>query len=306
MELSQIQGFVAIAEVGSLSAATKILHITQPALSRRINLLEHELGQALFERLNQGVVLTDAGRAFLPYAELTLAALQDGKAAVADLQHNSGGDLTVALVGSLASSNLVNILSQFRQDFPNIKLQLHTALSQGVGDLVANGDAQVGLRYFEDPRGGLKQKCISQERLLLCCSANHPELDQLVNHQANWADFSWVGFAPDRKSKALSYGQLLLNQLTLHGVELKQLTIIDSLTAQKRLIEAGFGLGLLPESSIQEERALGSLYVVEASPLECEVPIYLISRNQGYQSQASSQLQAYLFAHWQQLTPGRP
>src|ERR1051325_489656 len=82
MELDHVEAFLAIVRRGGFTRASASLHLPQPAISRRIGLLERELGAPLFERVRSGVMLTDAGRAFLPHAEALLASLRDGIAAV--------------------------------------------------------------------------------------------------------------------------------------------------------------------------------------------------------------------------------
>lgn len=68
---------------GWFRRAASALHLSQPAISRRVHLLEGELGAPVFDRIRSGVVLTDAGRAFLPHAEALLASMRDGIDAVA-------------------------------------------------------------------------------------------------------------------------------------------------------------------------------------------------------------------------------
>ena len=83
MELDHVEAFVAIVRKGGFTRASAALHLSQPAISRRIGLLERELGAPLFERVRTGAVLTDAGRAFLPHADDALsggASLQPGPA----------------------------------------------------------------------------------------------------------------------------------------------------------------------------------------------------------------------------------
>src|SRR5215470_10646691 len=104
MELDHVEAFVAIVRRGGFTSAAAALHLSQPAISRRVRLLEHELGAPLFERIRSGVVLTEAGRLFLPAAEGLLAAMQDARDAVAGLHSPNRGAVTLALVGTLASS----------------------------------------------------------------------------------------------------------------------------------------------------------------------------------------------------------
>ncbi len=82
MGIDEIETFVAIAELGGFTRASQKLHRTQPAISRRLSLLEQELGVPLFERIRGHARLTEAGHVFLPHAEAVLAALKDGREAV--------------------------------------------------------------------------------------------------------------------------------------------------------------------------------------------------------------------------------
>src|SRR5262249_47573691 len=151
VDIDQVQAFVAIIRGGGFTRAGAALHLSQPAVSRRVELLERELGAPLFERMRSGVLLTEAGRAFLPHAEAVLASLRDGVDAVRGLEGAQGGAVTLALVGTLASTTLTECLQGFRQAYPRVDLRLRTALSSEVSALVRRGDATLGLRYSAAP-----------------------------------------------------------------------------------------------------------------------------------------------------------
>jgi DNA-binding transcriptional LysR family regulator len=174
--IDEIETFVSIARRGGFARAAESLHRSQPAISRRVEMLEQQLGAPLFERVRGGVILTEAGRTLLPYAEAALAGLKDGAEAVWGLARGEQGAVSIALVGTLASTRFAGMLRQFSQRHPSVKLELRTANSQEVSDLVRRGEATLGLRYFTDTDPGLISEQVTEEALVLACSPDHRSL----------------------------------------------------------------------------------------------------------------------------------
>jgi DNA-binding transcriptional LysR family regulator len=113
MNLHDLETFVSIARLGGVTRAAGQLHRSQPAMTRRIQLLEDHLGAPLLERGRSGAMLTEAGRTFLPYAEAVLAALKDGTQAVQALRGSDHGAVSLAIVGTLAGTTIVEQLRRF-------------------------------------------------------------------------------------------------------------------------------------------------------------------------------------------------
>src|SRR6185437_2450127 len=120
MDGEALKTFVAVYRQGGFSNAARQLNRTQPAISRRIALLEEELGVPLLERMSTGIALSQAGRVLLPYAERALAALQDAEAAVRALRTADAGPVTLAAVGTLADAALTAVLKRFAQSHPAV------------------------------------------------------------------------------------------------------------------------------------------------------------------------------------------
>ncbi len=283
MELSEIEAFVTISRAGGFTRAAGILHLSQPAISRRIELLERELGAPVFERLPGGIRLTQAGESFLPYAQQVLAAIEDGKAAVHALEEEAHGTLTLALVGTLASTQLTAHLQAFHAAYPGVRLLLRTARSDEVSTQVQQGDALLGLRYFADPRPDIRSLHVMDEPLVVVCAAHSHFVTGTPTEPAALLGVPWLSFP----LKAGSSGEALEQQLLKHELQSADRIVIDSLTAQKRLIEADFGVGLLPESSIEEELRLGTIRVLPIAALQTVMPVMLIFRRQAYLSRAA-------------------
>jgi DNA-binding transcriptional LysR family regulator len=293
--IDEIETFVSIARRGGCARAAESLHRTQPAISRRVEMLERQLGTPLFERVRGGVILTEAGRTLLPYAEAALAGLKDGAEAVRGLARGERGAVSVALVGTLASTRFAGMLRQFGQRHPSVKLELRTANSEEVSDLVRRGEATLGLRYFTDTDPGLVSEQVTEEALVLACSPDHRLAGRRVRDSGVLADERWVAFPPQRRRRE-PFATALEQRLAAAGIEAAEIVRIDSLTAQKRLVEAGFGIALLIESSVQEELRLGSLEIIDAPALRGGVPVTLVRRRNGYLSGAARSLVAVIKA----------
>jgi DNA-binding transcriptional LysR family regulator len=289
LEINQIEAFVMVAQSGGFSRAGILLHLSQPAVSRRITLLEQALGTLLFERIHNGIVLTPAGQAFLPYAQRVLAEIRDGIDAVKQVDQGTEGTITLAIVGTLASSGLTARLRQFRAAHPHIRLILRTARSREVSDMVRSGETQLGLRYFADADPKLVSQVIGHEEVVVACSTQSPLAALETISLDDLRGLPWVSFPLGQGSSGEPFAQLLMQLLETAGLQPDVLTI-DSLTAQKRLIEADFGIGLLPISSIQEELAVGSLHILRLPALQAAIPIVLLFRQNAGLNKAAHAL----------------
>ncbi|MBO0817569.1 MAG: LysR family transcriptional regulator [Actinobacteria bacterium] len=290
MDVDQVRAFLAITRDGGFARASASLHLSQPAISRRIHLLEHELGAPLFDRLGRRVALTDAGRAFLPHAQALLASLQDGINAVNAVCGADHGAVTLAVVGSLAGGRLMSRLREYRQAHPGVDLRLCTALSPEVSALVLRAEAALGLRYGADPDPGLDCVITGQERLVAVCPPGHPLARGGPDPGAALAGQRWLGFPARPGIPAEPYAAALAQLLAAHGLGTAEIVPIDSLTAQKRMVEAGFGLAVLPETSLAEELRTGTLCAIAAPGLTATIPVTLIRRRSAFHSGAAQAL----------------
>lgn len=294
VEIRELRAFAAIAKLGGFTRASTDLHVSQPALSRRIGLLEHELGGRLFERVRGKVLLTEAGRALLPHAQAALASLRDGAEAVGAVARGDRGTITLAIVGTLASTPFTEHLRHFREAHPRIRLLLRTANSTEVSALVRVGEATLGLRYFADPLPDLVSRTIHEERLLVVCSVRHRLASTRRLTPRALTGEPWVSFPVRHEPPADSFGRLLEEALRAVGLEGAEVVVIDSLTAQKRFVEAEFGLALVPASSVREELRAGTLRVLDIPALRRTIPVAMVHRRHGYLSGAARRLMGVL------------
>ena len=305
VEIDQVETFVAVVRGGGFTKAGSLLHLSQPAVSRRLELLERELGAPLFERIRSGAILTEAGRTFLPHAEALLASMRDGLDSVRALHQVDRGMITLALVGTLASTTLTGCLQRFRDAHPRVELRLRTALSQEVSVLVRRGDATLGLRYGGDPHPDMVTVSVYDEVMMVVCSPRHRLAERRSVAPSALGTERWVAFPPRNDAFYEPYPWSLQNRLAAWALHPAQIVPIDSLTAQKRMVEAGFGLALLPESSVDEELRTGTLREMRVSGARVTIPVVLIHRRRAYLSGATRALMSELAAWPSRWTPSR-
>ncbi|SDZ29657.1 DNA-binding transcriptional regulator, LysR family [Amycolatopsis xylanica] len=287
MTFDEIEAFVCIAEVGGYTEAARRLDRSQPAISRRIHELERALDATLFERVGRRMVLTDAGRALLPHAEAALAAIRDGERAVRD-RSAAALPLRLAIVGTLADSHIVDALRAFTAK-STLTVDLRTATSREVSALVRSGEADLGLRYRADAT--LESIPLGEEKLYVVVPATHRITAAELPDLGPLRDEKWLGF-PSERGRPESFRTLLERQLVNPSI-----TAVDSLTAQKRLVEAGLGIAFMPISNIREEVRIGSLRVIDVPSMNARVPVFAVRRPGGHHSQAATDFLRVLAEH---------
>ena len=289
MDSDALKTFLTVHRQGGVSSAARALHRTQPAISRRIALLEQELGVPLFERVAGRSVLSDAGRVMVPYAERAVAAAQDAESAIRALSRPDSGPVALAVVGTLAGGRLSAILKRFAAEHPGVDLTLRTATSAEVSGLVRRGEATIGLRYDRDGSRDLDCELLYAEPLQVVCAPDHPRAGRRVKRLADLRGERWIAFpvVPGRREITASHVFALFQ---VHGLGDVAWTLVDSLTAQKRLVEAGFGIALLSQSNAAEELASSTLSTIAVGDLVASHDVVAVTRRGGFLSAASRRL----------------
>ncbi len=145
MDLATLNAFIAIAELGSFSEAAERLHLTQPAVSKRIASLEQQLAVRLFDRLGREVSLTEAGRALLPRAYQILNVLDDTRRALSNLNGQVTGRLTLATSHHIGLHRLPPLLRAFTRAHPQVALDIQFLDSEVAYEEVLHGRAELAV-----------------------------------------------------------------------------------------------------------------------------------------------------------------
>ncbi len=170
---THIETFLAVAETGSFRAASERLHISQPAVTARIQQLEHRTGLALLVRTTRSVQLTPEGQRLLDDARGVLAGLDDLAEALRERVNLGRGVVSLAILPSMAASILPAILRGFHARYPRITIRLKDATAQRAADMLINGEVDFAITS-PPPRHGMEFFPLLTDSCVAIAAADHP------------------------------------------------------------------------------------------------------------------------------------
>jgi DNA-binding transcriptional LysR family regulator len=241
MEIRQLQIFRALAEELHFTRAAARVNCVQSNVTTQIRSLEEELGTPLFDRLAKRVVLTDAGRRFLPYADKVLSTLDEAHSAMAQ-DSVPAGPLSVGAPESVLTYRLPGILSEFRKLYPKVSLTFRPYSDEKLVHSLEVGkfDLAVYMGAVESER--LKSVRLRNEEILLFASPEHP---MAAKKKVELQDLS--GQTLLLTEAGCGYRKKLDQLLALQGIRPGNVTEFSTVEAIRECVSMGMGLGLLPE-----------------------------------------------------------
>ena len=256
MDLGQVEAFVQVAQHRSFSKAADSLFLTQPSVTARIQSLERDLGEALFERNGRGVRLTEMGAAFLPYARRALKALQEGRDAIDGMRNLDIGSLKLGAAMTVSTYVLPKILRKYCTTYPGVEVSVHTGRSEQVLQMVLGDDVHCALeRTVHHPE--VVTVPLYEDDVVLVASPGH----RIARNKQ--ASIEEVGREPlILYDKGSSYNQLIQGVFRQHGIVPHTLMELDTIEATKKMVEEGLGVALVPKVSTEREFEQGTLMPV--------------------------------------------
>ena len=247
MELTALRAFAEVARTGSFSEAAAVLYLTQPAISKRIAVLEEELGTRLFDRIGRQIALTEAGATLLPRAQRLLNDVTDIKRLIADLSGTVGGTLTMGTSHHIGLHRLPPMLRRFVCAYPAVKLDIRFMDSEAACRAVQTGDLQLAIVTLPPVPESAKLQLtpVWHDPLVFVVGVGH-ELTQITRPTLN--DLAaWSAVLPS----AATYTRRILEQaMTNRGLALNVSMSTNYLETLKMLVSTGLGWSLLPATML--------------------------------------------------------
>ncbi|KAF0812637.1 HTH-type transcriptional regulator YofA [Andreprevotia sp. IGB-42] len=271
MKTEDIKAFVAVVQKQSISHAAEVLHITQPAITRRIQNLESALGIDLLDRNTKPPKPTPMGRRVFDQCQAVLRELKALKTLAAS-NTAPAGDLRLGITQVIGDYVLIDALKDLSESFPDVQAKLSTHWSARLITQVASGDLDAATVLM--PAGFAFPEHVSVDNLLAlemvpvgrrCDFAERPYTLRDL-HQHGWIlNPEGCGFRNKLQRALAAQGLPLQVNLDTFGTEL-----------QLGLVASGVGIGLTPHSLLSASRHRDSLMALDVTDFKLEVNLWLV------------------------------
>ncbi len=275
--LQQMEALICLAEEGSFSLAAKKMHLTQPALTKSIRNAEDYLGARLVNRSSTGITLTPEGKILYDYARRMIKLRDEAKEKITSLGANTGGNIYIGASTIPATYILPRVLAALRQKNPEITVNIKTADSEEVMNMVLAGEVEMGIIGKKPVNKKLSSKKLWKDNLNLVVSRTHP---WSVKKAVLMKDLLNEPFVLREKGSATrDFLESYLKEEK--SVNLSQFNVcaeMGSSEAVKESVIAGLGVSIISSHAVAREIAQGLLAEITIQGCRMERNFYFIYR----------------------------
>lgn len=291
-DLADLRAFVAVAELNSFRAAAESIHLSQPALSRRVEKLEAALGIRLFERTTRSVSLTAVGRDFSRKARSLLDDLENSLLSMQEVAASQLGEVVIACVPSAVYYFLPQVLKEYHARYPKIRVRIIDDSANAVLESVTRGEADFGINIIGTQEPEIDFQAILTESFVLACRRDHPLANK---RKVTWAELAEYDYMTVDKSS----GNRLLLDLALanSNVRLNWRYEAKHISTLVGLVEAGLGIAVVPRLSMPIDKH-ATLITVPMTEPTVERTVGLICRRGRELSPSARQLYQLIEKTW--------
>jgi DNA-binding transcriptional LysR family regulator len=245
IDFAGIQAFVSVAERGGFNKAADELHITQTALTRRVQKLEAYLGLSLLERTTRSVALTAVGQEFLPKARAIVEEMNSAVGHLKEMARTSSGSFTLACMSTMSARLLPALIRMYADVHPDNRIRLLDLTSNDVRDAVLSRKAELGIAIHGEPHAELDERFLFDDALAFYCHESHPFAER---PRVSWKDLRGADLIIVRGFTATRL--LIEYHLLTHGVRSGSAYEVQYHSTAVSLVEAGVGCAVLPWSAL--------------------------------------------------------
>ena len=241
-DLTDLQLIVNIGDASSLTRGAEKSHLSLPAASNRVKNLEEHFGTRLFHRNSQGVTLTPSGEAFLRHARLVLRQIDHLRGEIHEYSRGIKGQIRMLANTTAMTEFMPAVLSRYLASHPDVTVELRERLSYLVVKAVSEGSADIGIVAGKPASADLQYLPYRADRLVLVTRTDHPLAGRKSVHFAETLEYEYVGL-----SEWSAIHAFLIQAADNLGHPFRFRVEVGNFEAVCRMIEAGVGIGVIPE-----------------------------------------------------------
>ncbi len=260
----RLQVFATVARLLSFTKAAESLHMTQPAVTFQIRQLEEYFNTRLFDRTHNRITLTETGELVKQYADQIIGMYKEMDNEVRTLTGDIQGPLIIGASTTIGEYFIPGIVGSYQNNFPDVKVRLHVANTNGIIHMVENNEIDIGIVEGPVNNKNLVKEVIWNDELVLVCPVDHA----LATHKKlaipDVLDYPFIS-----REEGSGTREVVENYLTKRKIEPDSINIImefGSPESIKSAVTAGLGVSILSAATMEKELALKSLAAVPLNP----------------------------------------
>lgn len=291
MEWQQLEYFRVVAKTEHFTQAAEQLAISQPALSRSINLLEETLGVSLFDRVGRSVKLNAFGKLFLRRVDRALQEIQDGVNELQQLKDPYTGTVSLAFVMTFGLSFLPDFIREFNQAYPQVVLQLHQNTTAIINKQLLDGEVDLSIVGMTDHMHQLTWRKLLEEELFVYVPADHRLAGRESVKLEELASDPFISFKQ-------GYGMRTLTEQFCHEAGFAPNIVFEGedVATVSVLVSSGIGVTLIPSFNGITSTKIKKLRVTEPS---CRREIVLAWRKDRSLSPSADLFRSFIVSQFE-------
>jgi DNA-binding transcriptional LysR family regulator len=283
-QLTHLRCFVAVATELHFGRAAALLHMTQPPLTRQIQLLEHEVGVCLLERAGGTVRLTLAGMVFLREAEDILRRSHAAALAARRAMRADAGSVTLGFIPAASFTLLPQLLAAIQAQLPQVQVVLREMQTADQIEAIGADRIELGIVRPFTPRSFTESAVLYREPFVLALPVGHPLTCQTVVPLAALEGQPFIEFC---RSESRYLYEIVAGRLRVEGVAPETVQTLSHTHSILSLVDAGMGVALVPQSSLKLGYAGVTFRPLQSAP-GLDVELHLAWRRASRHSVANT------------------
>ncbi len=284
MDVRDLQVFLSVSRHLNFTRAGEELHVSQPSISVRIAALQNELGSKLFEHIGKRVVLTEAGKVLVPYATKVIAALDDARQAITELQGLQRGSLSIGASTTPGMYILPTIIADFKRIYPKVEVKLRIRDTRRIADAIAGNEFDIGFVGGNVVSNDVEVLTWRTDEIVLIVPSSHEFAHRRKLKMADLMNENFVVREPGSATRAT-----ISSELGKREIQLNAIGEMENPESIKRAVQSGLGIAFISRFAVETELKHRSLIAVGVSGIEIERELKIVYRKDKHLSKAAKE-----------------